>query len=536
MKRKGWIRILSIAVALLLPVSALAQSAAADLLTQAKADGKEIVSTVTFEPGAALAKDQVLADMCAATALRLQYLPGGYSALVASLSGTDVFSAQFRVEDTGIYVMSEALGDKPLYTTWDDLKNGLVQLLKTSGMSDEMLGSFTEGLEQGLATGTLAAGIDETTMTKEEIKQKVIEAMGGGEDMLAWVNGIEAKKVVTTGSFTLDDSDTADTKTELTLTKDDILALYQTQFVKDMIVKQLKAADSTLTDADAAAKADEAIAELVKAVEKSAFEVKVLELTNGEDDFVATQVDLTATVVPDQMNIDTAVTDAAATETTETAAAPTAAPDKPVEIAATMKALKKTSDTGVMYTLSIGATSDGASVLNINANLNKGDKTVAGSLNVAGADAKPVLELAMACDMSDPKNVSGTLQGTAYDGSDQYAFVLAAGQAVADASVDTTVSLSTGNSLDAIAADPATALLGTLKINTVVQADSGYFKSLASATPATSVEYLKLNEDDMATYLKALETGYAGVMYNIFANLPKSAADALAQSQTVNAQ
>ena len=75
MKRKGLVSFLSLLVALLLPLSAMAQSAALDLLSQAKTDGKEIVTTLTFEPGTTLAADQVVADMSAATAIRLSSEP-----------------------------------------------------------------------------------------------------------------------------------------------------------------------------------------------------------------------------------------------------------------------------------------------------------------------------------------------------------------------------------------------------------------------------------------------------------------------------
>jgi hypothetical protein len=523
MKRKGWIRLLSIITAILLPVGAMVQGAAADLLKQAEADGKEVVSTVTFEPGALLMSNQIVADMSAATVLRFQKLPGGYGALIVALSGADVFTAQFRMEETGIYAMSEALGSQALYFTWEDLKNGLTDLLKSSGVDESIIQSLTEGLDQGLSTGTLTEDIDTASMSEAELRQKIVEAMGGDESLLSWLDAIEAKAIVTNGSFTLDGSDTADTQTEITITKEDLLALYQTSFVKNKIIEQLKAQDASLTDADAAAKADESLAELVKAMDTAEYETKVVKLTQGEDAFVAAQIDLTAKLPADEISLTD--TTAAAAETDTQAAEMQA-------IAATVKITKKTLENGVQYAVTADATSEGAAVLSLAANLTKTDTACSGTLTVGESAAKPALELSMTADYQDPQNVSGKLEGTAYDGGSQYAFALTVGQQVTDTTVDTTIGLSTGDSLDAIAAAPDTALLGTLKVNTVVQADSGFFDSLAAATPQNSVEVLKLSEDDMTTFLGTLQTAYMTVIYNMYSNLPQSVATLLAQQSS----
>jgi len=202
------------------------------------------------------------------------------------------------------------------------------------------------------------------------------------------------------------------------------------------------------------------------------------------------------------------------------------------KVEVTVKILRKTTDTGALYTFAMDALQDDASAFSMNASLNKSDTALAGTFTATDENAKPLLELALAADYQDAKNVTCKLQGTAYDGDDQYAFVLTADQAVTDTAVNTVLSLSTGDSVDAIAADADNALLGTLTVNTVVQDDSGYFASIASATPEGSVEIMKLSDDDMTEYMSTLETAYMTVFYNIYANLPESVANALAQQMS----
>ena len=181
MKRKGWIRFLSVVAALMLPVSAMAQSAAMDWLTQANTDGKEVVTTITFEPGATLATDQMVADLSAATVIRINKLTGGYGAFAVVLKGVDSIAAQFHAATEGIFVQSETLGTQPLYFSWADITKGMTEAMSNSGMGDANMNSFSQGFMQGFAGGkSMMDGTTEPTqLTKEQIYQKMTAAMGG---------------------------------------------------------------------------------------------------------------------------------------------------------------------------------------------------------------------------------------------------------------------------------------------------------------------------------------------------------------------
>lgn len=527
MKSKGWIKLVSIIIALILPLGAMAQGAAYDVLSQAKEDGKEIVSTVTFEPGAMLAADQMVADMCDATALTFRGLSDGYGSMAILLNGEEMVSAKIRVEEDGLYAQSELLGDDTLYFSWADLETAMADGLKSSGMSEDEISAMMEGfstsMEQMAAVGTIAESSDVENLSKEELKQKMLEAMGGDESLMEWVNGIEAKMVVTNGSFTLEDSDVADTKTEVTITKEDMVALYETQYMKDMIKKSLQTSDSSLSDDDAAAQVDEAIAEMKAAMEKSEFSIPVVEYTIGEDELVAMQMNMSGVFYGDAFSgeMTAAVEDADAT--TETVA------QDPAKIDMNMKIIRKTVADAKVYTMTMDMAENDEEAMTLNGDLSLSDAAVTGNLTMT-VNSDPVLTLALVEDKADPANVTGKLSVTVFDGDTSYAVELASAQQVTENTVDTSIGLSYADTVEAIAANPDTALLGTLKVNTVVQDDSGYFTSLADATAETSVQIMQMSDSDLETYTSGLETSAMTVVYSMMANLPESVLQAMSES------
>ncbi len=520
MKSKGILRLLSILVALLLlPFGALAQGAQKDMVAQAYQDGKEVVTTLTFTPGAAMGADQITTDLCAATALRLTSMSDGYGALTLVLSGTDVFSAKLRTETDGMYAESEVLGDKPLYFTWDDLESLITEAMQDSGADADTIASFTQGFTQGIEEMTLLGGQKTEDMTEEEVKQKIIEAMGGDESFVQWIDSIEAKQIVTKGEFTLGDSDVADTKTEMTLTTEDMNAMLDTQYMKDKVSQQIKLEDSTLTDEELAAKTEEAIAEAKAEMEASGFTMPVTVYTVGEDeDFVAMQFDMTGNFTSEDINDGELLSEAGVTIDES---------DEPFKLDMTVKVIKKTLGTGTLYTLSVTATKDDESTVTMDGNLNVGDTACTGALTILDKDAQPALTLALTSDYTDPKHVTGSLEGTVVADEETTAFMLSMDKVVGDTTADTALSLYTAASLSALKADPDAALLGTLNIGLAVQEPGDTFTALAAATPDTSLEVMKLSDSEMQDYLGTLETNYMAVFYAIFTNLPDSVAQAL---------
>lgn len=539
MKRKGLVSFLSLLVALLLPLSAMAQSAALDLLSQAKTDGKEIVTTLTFEPGTTLAADQAVADMSAATAIRLMKLSGGYGGFALSLQGEDVLTAIGKLDPTGLYVQNSVLGDKPVYFSWQDLSATISDAMRQNGTDEASIQQFTQGFEQGIAA-VAAGGMpmqSDTAMTEAEIKQKIIASMGGDESFVNWINGIEAKKVTSQGEFTLGESDTADTKTEYLITKDDLTAMMDLPYIQQQMAKQIKQKDASLTDEQVTAQVADAVEQSKAKIAESNVQIPITVYTKGEDDLVALEAKLSGLFTqsePDTATVNVSTDTATVTATTDaTAATATAAtPAAPAQVDVDLQLTRKTLDSGKLTTFKMNAAKDAAMVFDMIGTLTADDKAAAGTLSVMNDASVKVLQMDLSADYADAKNIGGALQVTVNDGQTQSAFVVGLKQAVADTTIDTALSLSSGKSVDEILANADTALLGTLKIATLIQEDSGTFAALKEVSADTSLEPLKMTGEELAAYGTKIQNNAGLLMFTILGKLPQSVATLFTSSMS----
>lgn len=510
MKHRGLIRLLSILAALLLPLSAMAQGAADDLLSQAKKDGKEIVTTVTFEPGQTLAVDKAVADLSAAAVLRFNKLPGGFGAFTLVLQGVDSFTAQFRALSDGLTVKSDILGTKPVYIAWADMQKFMAESMKSNGAGMQSFNQgFMGGLEGMFANKALTED-DTKVLTEAEMKQKIVESMGGDDSLVKWVETIEARAVKTTGSFTQDGSDTADTQTVLAITNDDISAMYDVAYIQKQMAQSYKAQDNTLTDAQADEKVKKDVATIKDAVVKSGAKVDITLLTAGED-LVGMTVSATGAYEKSEIN--------PVTNTDGTSTVATTTTYEPVSFAMTYAA--KTVENGKTHSFTVTGADKDVKKFAANGSLTLTDKTATGTLTVTDEADKPKLLLDLACDFSDAKHTVGELALTAYDTTNT-AILFGYDQTVGETAIDTKLSVYTGTDITAIKADSVKSLLGTLKVNIAVQADSGTFAALKEATPETSLAIAKLSEAEMQTYLGSLQSGAMQAFYKILGNLPAS--------------
>lgn len=515
MKRKGLIRFLSIVAALMLPLTALAQGAAMDLFMQAQKDGKEIVTTINFEPGAVLSAQQAVSDLSAATELRFTKLPGGYGAFTLVLSGVDTLTAQLRAQADGLFVLSDVLGAKPVYFTWADLNNTITQAMRDSGASDANISQFSQGFMtgfgQGFSTGMAGTGDMMVPLTEAEIKQKITEAMGGDEKFVAWLEGIEASKVVTSGEFTVEGSDAADTKTELVITKEQIAGLLDVPSVQVKIAEQLKAEDATLTDEQLAAKVAEVVATSKEDVLKTDVVIPMTFYTKGAEELVAADFGMTGNFKSSSTTVDTEAVPAVET-VTETVS----------KIAVTAQYVKKTAGDVKTHTMTATASQDDEKRMAMSATLIVDPQTINGALTLLDGKDSPKLIANLTGNYADLKNLKGQMDLTVNDLSSATAVVMDFEQLVSDASVETKLALSSGASVAAIKETPDAARLGTVKITSTVQADSGAFNALKEATPETSLEVLKLSQEDLASFMNTLQSNGLQVVYKIMGNLPPS--------------
>lgn len=554
MKRKNWVRLLSVVAALMLPLTAMAQSAPMDMLSQARADGKEIVTTVTFVPGGMISGDQMVTDLSSVAALCFSGMKDGLGAFAVVLSGVDVLSAQVRVQPDGLYVQSETLGSQPLYFSWEDVNKGIISAMQSSGADQATIDQYSQSVASVMEQIS-AINWDEETLandtkpaTEEEVKQQIIQTMGGDESLVNWINGIEAKAVETKGEFTVDGSDKADTKTTYTLDKNDFAEYYNGEYYVTQIATQLKASDASMTDEQARQAAKDQIAEIQKELIEADTQMVVTVYT-AADEFVAMEIGFSAMVDASDVQQTEATSDlttVAAEETTsdqktvmaeEATSDPTtvtAEENKKVAITMAGQLTLKTDGDQKAYQGMMTVSQDSKAVLYIDGNVTYDKEKAVAELDVLDEQSSPVMTLDFTGNYADETHKTAVLEGTVYSEGTSYACMLNADKVVGDQTIDLSLTAAFATNLEDIKATPDAYTVGTLKVNIAVQDDSGLFNTLKEATPATSMDVMNLTEEQLQSYLTTLQVNAYDVLYKVYTNLPKSISDQFASMMTGN--
>lgn len=514
MNRKALTRLLSIALALLLPAAAMAQGATTDMLQQALADGQEIVTTITFEPGAALAGDTVVTDLSKVTALRLTGLSGGYGALTVSLSGKDVVSALFKATKDGLFAQSEVLGDQPAFVAWADVQKSVEDMMKNSNVPEAQINQFSQGfvagIQQAIASGTTEAGQPTAApFTKDDLRQALINGMNGDDSFVKWLDAMQAKGVVTKGEYTVEGADKADTKTELTVTAEDMASFYEIPYIRNQMQQQIRVSDSSLTEEQAAAKTQEAIDQIRTELTQAEATMPMTFYTQGEGDgarLVAMDLDLTGSFT----STDT---------TTGTSDFTTSTTRVGIAVEAHYRAATK--DEGETHAFWMDAKQAGKTVLS--ANLTFDSKTATGGMNAVDEKGNGQFTIALTADYADPNHTVAELAlVTPATDTLPSTLLFSFERTVSDTAADMALSLSTGASVEAVKADAATALLGTLRIHTAAQPDSGFFASLKEASVLSSRQVLKMAADELNQYVTEIQGNIQKLTMVVMSNLPTS--------------
>lgn len=266
MIRKWLTVLLSLLLALALPLAALAD-------TQ---------HTLTITPGDMLASEPAIADLF--DAISFTVTPGEKSgAMTLTVGEADIATIALSADTTGLYVQSNLLSDDVLYVTWDDAFAFLTQAM-IAGMEaegEEVDAATREALEtamQQYKTAVLASlsGANNTAFTsntREEAMEMLSEMFGDDPKMVDYVNGIYDKMIVEDGEFQDDERDTADQKYSLTMGKEDLLKVCESNYVRDTLTSTLSSSDPSLSEAEVSKEVDEAIEEIRKMYSEGEFQM-----------------------------------------------------------------------------------------------------------------------------------------------------------------------------------------------------------------------------------------------------------------------
>ncbi|MBE0600271.1 MAG: hypothetical protein IH607_00675, partial [Firmicutes bacterium] len=430
-------------------------------LTAAAAQDMETITTVSLKAGPLMAEMNDVAEILDIAAIRIHSMPEGYGAFVLSLNDKDALQSLFKVEQEGVYVQSGVFGAQPLYFGFEDVKNFLMSQMEAYAQATP--DAMDMGMLQGMMDGSLT-------------EEQMFGMMGVDEDLLTLMNDFKSKKVEETGTFTLQGSDTATLKTVMVLTGEDIVRVIDLPLVREQIANQMMMSDPTATQESIDAMVEENISQIKQGMTDSNIEITMTTYTK-DGEFIAYTFDMAA-----------AMDDYSGGSV-------------PIGINATLT--RTTIDTAKFYQFTLTLSDSGEAFVNQTGSLFMSDAFVSGKYVFYGMPDEPLFEAMLNCDRSQADHATAELSLTMYDGYSgdvQSAYVLF-DQRKADNVTDTAIDVYVGGTVEAIKSALNETGLISVKINNVIQPDSGFFTTLQSATPETSVQMLQMTDSELEIYM-----------------------------------
>ena len=453
MKNKGLILI----VWLVLLVFGFSSAAAAET---------ETVTTITLKLGAQLEVEDVVNQVLDSAAIRIHTMPEGYGAFAVSLNDVDALKSLFKLEESGLYVQSDILGQTPLFFSWEDLQAFILEQLEANADMLEANGMLNLDMVRAMLDGSLT-------------EEQFLEMMGIDEAFMIFVSDIAASQTTETGLFSVNGSDIANLKTTITVTSDDMTRAVDLPFVRKFILQQTMGINMEYSMEDLVSQEtlgtnmeysqeeidqeiDAALAEIKQAIVENNLTASFTVYT-ADDAFVAFVFDMSGASEESAGNISATIT-------------------------------KTTVESAEFYQLSVVINDDGDEFMNQYGSLYTDDDFVSAKYTFYTEPDEPAFTAALNCDTSLPGHLTGDLAFTmydSYDGGEESAFIVF-DQNIADSVTDTAIDLFIGGSVDDIKASMAASQLITVNIHTVLQEDSGFFAALQNASPETSVQLLQM--------------------------------------------
>ncbi len=461
------------------------------VMTAAAAQDMETVSTVTLKSGPLMAELKDVADILDIAAIRIHSMPEGYGAFVLSLNDTDALKSLFKVEQDGVYVQSGIFGEQPLYFSWEDAQNFMMQQMEAYAQTQP--GAMDMDMIQGMMDGSLS-------------EDDMLGMMGVDEELLALVSDFESKEVSQSGTFVLKGSDEATLKTVTALTGDDIIRIIDLPVVREQLASQLMMSDPDATQESVDQMVDEEIAEIKQEIMDANLVINMTVYTK-DDELIAYTFDMTG-----ETNYYSGTV--------------------PIGVNATLT--RTTIDTAKFYQFSVNISESGEEFENQTGSLFVSDTFVSGQYILYAMPDEPLLEASLNCDKAQSDRTTGELSLTMYDsyaGDAQSVYILL-DQQIAENVTDTAIDVYLGGTVDAIKNALDETGLISVKLNTVTQPDSGFFDALKDAAPETSVQMLQMTDDELESYMMMMQQGLMMTVLTVIDNLPPDISNALMESMS----
>ena len=344
-------KILSCIVALALLLSTAAG------LAEALPQQENVTFSITAGAGIKMMAAPI-ADLLDAISLQFQGIEGkdvgGFS---LRLNKEDVLAISLRTLEDGLLISSKALYEKPVFFSTDDMM-ALVEEAMKAAESDPAMAASVAQMQQVMATGELpqAEAVDaialkgqDVDLSDPETRQAMIDATGGDDTFVKWMENVMSRMVETEGEFTGETHDTADKKTEVSLTEEDMASLFETTYVKQVMAQQLAASGLDEKELDAT------LAELAAEYRKMDVVMDMVILEKGED--------IVSIYMPATITMPVEVVEAMETEeATDATDATEAAPAEPQVMTMELKYDRLTTDGNAAYTFGLTMNVEGEGV------------------------------------------------------------------------------------------------------------------------------------------------------------------------------
>lgn len=460
-------------------------------LTAASAQDMETVTTITLKSGPLMAELQDVGRILDIAAIRVHSMPEGYGAFVLSLNDTDALQSLFKVEQDGVYVQSKAFGTQPLYFLWEDIKTSLTEMLEAYAQS-QPTAALDADMLQGMMDGSLT-------------EEQMLEMMGLDEELLTLISDFESKTISENGTFRVQGSDEATLKTVTVLTGEDIVRVIDLPLVRDQIANQLLMSDPQATQESVDQMVNEEITLIKQGIMDSNVVITMTVYTK-DDELIAYTFDLAAAA--DDYNGGTV----------------------PIAVNATL--IRTTVDAAKFYQFSVVLSQADEEFVNQSGSLFVSDTFVTGKYTIYAMPDEPLVQVSLNCDKSQPGLTSGELSLSMYDSysGDAQSVYMMFDQQKAENVTDTTIDVYLGGTVESIKSALHETGLISLKFNTVVKPDTGFFDTLKNAAPDTSVQLLKMTDTELESYMMTMQQGLMGTVLTVIDNLPPDISNALMES------
>ena len=468
----------------------------------ALAEETETVTTITCTPGTLLADDDTLTQICDTASIRIHSLPSGYGALVLSLGEKDVLTNLLRLEEEGIYVQSDLLGETPLYFNWEELTTMFMEQLETNPDLQSLQGMMNDNTFQMMMNTPMTAMTVDADSLDDLDKMESLAMMDLDEETLAFATDIEASKTMETGSFTLDGSDVATQKETVVLSPEDLVRAVELPMVRQQLQQQIVMEDPTLTEAEINEQIDAMLDEMKSFITEGNLSVTVSMYTT-DDAFIAYEFLATGAIKADDGSME--------------------------DLSVSMTVTKTTVEPAAFYQVKMSMNNGEENYEPLYASLYKADGFVTGKLLINSFSEIPVATITFNYDDTDAQHIVGEINATFYE---EDIDVYTSGIVIFDQTkgvnvTDTTVDLYVGDQIETIKAALDNYSMISLDFHTVTQPDSGFFASLQAADPASSVQLTQMTEEEVETYMTGAQQNMMMAFFTVINELPPEISEAL---------